>query len=155
MQAKIINPFIEATGKVFKSFFNVVPVQGAPALIKRDTVLDFDISGIIGIAGESKGAVVVSFTEATILKLVEKLEGRVPTKIDEGVVDTVGEIINIIAGNAKQGLEDFKLVISLPSVVQGKSHQIHWPVQDTPIMMIPFTVPEGTFGLTVTLKDGG
>jgi chemotaxis protein CheX len=64
-------------------------------------------------------------------------------------------MVNIIAGNAKQRLEDsFNLVISLPSVVTGHGHEIKWPSEQARIMCIPFKVLEQhTFWISVALES--
>jgi chemotaxis protein CheX len=68
------------------------------------------------------------------------------------VLDGVGELINIIAGNAKQDLLDFRIEISLPGVITGNSYKIRWP-EGIPVVAIPFTTELGPFTVNVSLKD--
>jgi len=74
------------------------------------------------------------------------------TIFDDTVIDLVGEIVNIIAGNAKQGLEQYKLVISLPSIVKAVNHQITG-VSGVPLIGIPFSSGKEEIYLFVSLKD--
>jgi len=70
-------------------------------------------------------------------------------------VDAVGELINIIAGNVKQELEEsYRLVISLPTIVKGKEHTINWPDNRARVICIPFTTSVGRdkFILSVALE---
>ena len=133
--------------------FQLQPKALTPYMAKKDEILDWDISGIIGIAGEARGMVVLSFPAGLALDLTAQLTGEVRTSIDEDVTDTVGELVNIIAGNAKKGLEEFRLMISLPSIVQGKSHQVTWPSGSVPIITIPFSTTRGQFSLSVGLEN--
>ncbi|RPJ05384.1 MAG: chemotaxis protein CheX [Spirochaetaceae bacterium] len=153
MDIKYINPFINSTTNVFEDFFKVSPVVQKPYIVRSNEDHEWDVSAIIGIAGETRGAVVISFTEDLATLLTSKLVGRQITTIDDDVVDTIGEIVNIIAGNAKKGLEEYRLMISLPSIIKGKNHQIAWPVKNLPIVGIPFKTDFGPFTLSVGLEN--
>lgn len=152
MSIKYINPFIEATIYVFSKLFYIQPKVLTPYLLTKGEAHEWDISGIIGIAGEAKGMVVISFREFFTTILTSRLLNREVKAITDEVVDAVGEIINIIAGNAKKGLEEYKLLISLPSIVQGKNHQIRWPSGNAPIICVPFETSHGVFNLSITLE---
>ncbi|NNM53867.1 MAG: chemotaxis protein CheX [Spirochaetales bacterium] len=153
MNIRYITPFIEATQNAFLELLGSKPEALTPFLVRREEVLDWDISGVIGIAGEARGVVVLSFPRGLAQEITTILTGQMKTSVDDDVIDTVGELVNIIAGNAKRGLEEFKLMISLPSIVQGDSHQIGWPSGSVPIVGIPFTTPQGHFNLSVGLEN--
>ena len=153
MNIRYILPFIEAVEGAFDQLFHLQPQALTPYLVRKEEILDWDISGIIGIAGEAKGLVVLSFPSALARDLTTQLTGEPKEELDEDVTDTVGELVNIIAGNAKKGLEEFRLLISLPSIVQGHSHQVTWPSGPVPIITIPFSTPRGHFSLSVGLEN--
>jgi chemotaxis protein CheX len=153
MNVRYITPFIRATQNAFLELFGNEPHALSPFLVRREEVSDWDISGVIGIAGEARGVVVLSFPGGLAQELTTMLTGQQKTHLDEEVIDAVGELVNIIAGNAKKDLEEFKLMISLPSIVQGKKHQIGWPSGPIPIVGIPFTTPQGNFNLAVGLEN--
>lgn len=153
MQVKYIQPFINATIKVFKEFLSVEIKPGQPFLFNHnENKYSYDISGIIGIGGHTLGIVVVSFPKMVALDLASRITGDTIKIFDDTVIDLVGEIVNIIAGNAKQGLEQYELVISLPSIVKGVNHQIAG-VSGVPMIGIPFASPKGDIYLFVSLKD--
>ena len=152
MKKEYIMPFVEATQNVFQEFFGVIPELGTPYIVKKEETSNWDVSGIIGIAGESKGVVVLSINEKLAISLVSKLTGKRASIVDDDVVDTIAELTNIIAGNCKKGFEEYRLKISLPSVIKGKDHAVFWPKHDIPILSIPFSVPEGNFMLFVGLE---
>jgi len=153
MKVEYINPFVAATQNVFKMMMNIDIVAGKPYLFDPITGShSYDISGIIGLSGETTGAVVLSFTKLCALKVVSAFSGMEIKIFDQTVVDAIGELINIVAGNAKKDLKDFKLTISLPSVVTGHSHRLNWPT-GIPVIMIPFTSPFGEFSIGVSLRE--
>ena len=152
MKKEYIMPFVEATQNVFQEFFGIVPELDTPYIVKKEETLNWDVSGIIGIAGESRGVIVLSINEKVATSLTSKLVGKKITTLDDNVIDTIAEVTNIIAGNSKKGFEEYRLKISLPSIIKGKEHEIFWPKQDIPILSIPFTVPEGKFMLFVGLE---
>lgn len=153
MDTKYIEPFIEATIKIFQDFYNETPEVKNPFIFDKEEDLNWDLSAVIGIAGETKGVVAISFQREMAIKLTQILVGYDIEDIDDDVVDSTGEVVNIIAGNAKQGLEQFRLVISLPSIIKGTGHKIAWPSNSMPIITIPFSISHGTFHLSVGLEN--
>jgi chemotaxis protein CheX len=139
---------------VFQDFLGYTITPERSFFINKDAVHDWDISGIIGLTGEARGAVVISMQTALALKITDILTGRQHTSMDDETVDAIGEIVNIIAGNAKRELEEsFRLIISLPTIVKGKNHTIQWPVSQVRIIGIPFTILNDTFDLSVAIES--
>lgn len=151
---RYIEPFVEATTGVFTNMVGMDITVGRPYICEMNSPHAWDISGVIGLTGEARGAVVLSLKQDLALAITATLTGREQPALNEDVVDAVGELINIIAGNAKKGLEEsFKLVISLPTIVDGPNHHIAWPLEQTRIICIPFTVQGGKeFCLSVALE---
>jgi chemotaxis protein CheX len=149
-----IQPFIDVCIKVFKDFLGCDLTVERPYFINSDSVDDWDVSAVIGLAGEARGAVVISMKKELALKLTDILTGTNHHKLDDEVVDAIGEIINIIAGNAKKGLEEaFRLVISLPTIIEGKKHSIKWPNSQARIICIPFLIfKKESFFLSVAIE---
>ena len=150
-----IEPFIKTCTSVFRDFVNLQPEAKMPFFMEKDAANEWDISAIIGLTGEARGAVVISMKDELALKLTGILTGKSNDVEYEEIIDAVGEIINIIAGNVKQELEDaFKLVISLPTIVTGKEHKVNWlPEGQTRVICIPFSIEEHTFNLAVALES--
>lgn len=151
MQVKYINPFIAATVNLFQEFMEI-KVKGGKPFVLTDPQNLMEVSGIIGLAGETVGAVVLSFSRETAIKVVSKMEKVHYTALGAEVIDGVGELVNIIAGNAKKDLLEYRIEISLPGVVTGKAYQIHWPDR-IPVVGIPFESEVGPFSLNVSLRD--
>ena len=116
-----VQPFIKVCKNVFKEFIGQDLDARLPYFIEQDKVEGWDISAVIGLTGEARGAVVISMKDELAIKLTTILTGKPHNVVYDEVVDAVGEIINIIAGNVKLDLEEsFKLVISLPTIIRGK-----------------------------------
>lgn len=152
MDAKLINPFINATTNVLETMAFIKSIPGKPYL-KKDDVAKGDVTGVIGITGETNGTIAVTFEEACILKIVSNMFGEEMTSLNSEVADAVGELTNMISGQARRELEGLGKVFeaAIPSVISGKSHTItHYT--DGPKIAIPFTTDGGTFTIEVCLE---
>jgi len=150
-----IQPFIDVTKSTFANFIGAELSVGRPYFMEKEKANEWDISGIIGLSGEARGAVVIGMKSALAIRLTDMLTGHEHKSIDDEVVDAIGEIINIISGNAKKGLEEaFRLIISLPTIVEGPGHQIKWPQDQARIICIPFTIFDSeSFTLSVAIES--
>ena len=151
MKVKYINPFLNASVNLFKDYLGFKLQNGKPYVLTDPQNLS-EVSGLIGLAGETVGAVVLSFSRETAFAIVSKMEGRTYNALGTEVIDGVGELINIIAGNAKRELLEFRIEISLPGVITGTTYRIHWP-EGIPVVCIPFESEVGPFSVNVSLRD--
>jgi chemotaxis protein CheX len=149
-----IQPFIDVCKNVFKEFVGTDLIVERPYFSEKSAENEWDVSAVIGLTGEARGAVVISMKQELAVKLTDTLTGASHNAMDDEVVDAIGEIVNIIAGNAKQGLEEaFRLVISLPTIVQGKEHLVRWPNSQARIICIPFRIyDDDIFNLAVAIE---
>ena len=69
--------------------------------IKDTDVAVGDITGIISLTGYSEGSLTVSFSELFALKIVGNMIGEQYTEMNEEVADAVGELTNMILGDAR------------------------------------------------------
>ncbi len=154
METKYIIPFIKATEQVCKEFLNIQAEAGNPELYDKNNSVccSWDISGTIGLAGDIKGMVVISFRQELILKISSNLMQKEITEIDDEVIDIVGELVNIVAGNAKKFLEEFRIVISLPTVIKGSNHSFFPASNRVTIFRVPFKTDYGEFDTFVYIQ---
>lgn len=155
-----INPFIQATIDAL-SMMAEIQAEKSELSVKEDDAATYDISGIIGLAGEVIGSVVLSFPRATACKVVSKFLDTKKVTLDSEAQDAVGELTNIIAGGAKRDLSarGFGFKIGIPNIVVGQGHTVVRP-KNVPVICVHFRSPEGQFVLEVCLKkadgsDGG
>jgi len=152
MDVKLINPFINATSNVLETMAFVEVKAGDPYL-KKDNVAKGDVTGVIGLTGVANGTISVTFQEECILNIVSSMFGEKMEELNNEIADAVGELTNMISGQARKELEEqgkiFKAAI--PSVVTGKNHSItHYT--DGPRIAIPFFVGEGSFTIEVCFE---
>jgi chemotaxis protein CheX len=138
---QFIQPFIDVCSSVFKEFVKCDLIPERVYFSKREDFLNWDISGLIALTGETRGIVAISMKTPTALEITRILTGTTHTYLDSDVVDMIGEVVNIISGNVKKNLEDtFKLIISLPYIIKGKAHLVVIPVERTRLLCIPFKI---------------
>ncbi len=150
MDVSYVNPFIKATVLTFKTMINLDVVPVTPK-IKEGNDMTYDVSGIIGLSGEAQGSIAISFPKLAALKIVSAILGIKIKIIGEDVTDGIGELANIVAGNAKQDLTKYKLTISLPNVIVGKNHYVKFH-SCTKTIIVPFKCTLGDFAMEVSLK---
>ena len=153
MDVRLINPFIEATEHVLKTIASTKAEAGKPYL-KKNQVAKGDVSGVIGLTGETSGTISVSFSEECILAIVSSMFGEEMKELNHEIQDAVGEIANMISGQARQKLEGLGKVLkaAIPTVVVGKAHVITHMTKH-PIVAIPFNTGNGGFTIEVCLED--
>ena len=153
MDANLINPFIDATLNVLGTMASTRARAGKP-YIKKDKVARGDVTGVIGLTGEAKGTISVSFTEKSILAIVSNMFKEEMKELNEEVKDAVGEITNMISGVARKRLEELgrSLKAAIPTVIMGKNHSISH-ITTSPVIAIPFSTDNGDFTIEVCIED--
>jgi chemotaxis protein CheX len=151
MKAEHINPFLVSMISVFDTMLGCKLLRGNP-YVKKVVQPEHEVSGVIGLSGKAKGVVVLSLCREAALSATEALLGERPLEIGGEVADAVGELTNIVAGNAKAKLEYLALSVSLPTVVVGKWHTIEFPKSILPIC-IPFECVWGPVAVMVGLVE--
>ncbi len=151
MQVEHINPFITALVNTFQTMLSCEARRGTLA-VKQDSRAAHDVSGVIGLSGRAVGTVVVSFSTEVALKAASTMLMMESTEIDDDVLDAVGELTNMVAGAAKAELEEYEMMVSLPNVITGPAHEVHFPSEVTPIG-IAFDTDFGPISLEVGLSQ--
>lgn len=149
MDVKYINPFLNATINVIKTMAFVDARPSKPYIKKGDTAVG-DVSGIIGITGDNEGTLSISFSQACIEAILTNMLGETISGINEEVRDAVGEITNMISGDARRVLDEMglKLSAAIPTVISGKDHTITH-ISTGPTIAIPFATDHGPFTVEV------
>lgn len=154
MKAELINPFLHATKNVLETMCQT-SVQSKKPKLKNDTLSYGEVTGIIGMTSAGvAGCMVVSFSEKCILQIVANmLMEPAKEKVDEEIVDAVGELTNMICGGAKAQLAKLKYTFDLatPTMVVGKGVEISYH-SDSPTIVIPFTSEYGDFVIEANLE---
>ena len=151
MQAEHINPFLRSLVNTFSTMLNCEARRGEIVLASLDE-RHFPISGVIGLSGKAVGTVVINLSEEVALKAASAMLMTEVTSLDDDVLDAVGELANMVAGQAKAELEEYDLSVSLPNVITGENHEIRFPSAANPIS-VPFDTDFGPLRLEVGLES--
>ncbi len=152
MDTAYLVPFITSIQNVCATMLQLQVTIGEPHL-KGSESNNCDVSGIIGMSGDVVGTVVLSFPKETAESIVQLFTG---TKIgidNPDFADAIGELVNMVCGNAKgQFTGKKKVSISCPSVVIGKHHAIA-SQKDLPCVAIPCTTDCGELVIEITIRE--
>jgi chemotaxis protein CheX len=153
MDVRYVNPFIQATTHVLDTLAHIATQAGKP-FIKKDKIARGDVTGVIGLTGKMRGTVSVSFSEPCILAIVSGMFGEDMKEMNEEIRDAVGEISNMISGQARRKLEEDGLSLSaaIPTVIMGKNHSLsHFTTY--PVIAIPFQTEKGEFTIEISFEE--
>lgn len=151
MDAKYITPFIQSIQNVFSTMLQL-QVSVLEPKIKADSAATYDVTGIIGLSGDVVGSVVLSFPTGTAERVVSLFTGMELTSDSDDFSDAVGELVNMVSGNAKGMFESREVSISCPSVVLGSGHKIASP-KEVPCIVIPCDTDCGEFAIEIMIDD--
>jgi chemotaxis protein CheX len=138
---RVINPYISAAVDLLSTMAGL-HAEKKDVFLKKNYRLFGDISGIMSLTGKVEGQVVVCFEE----KLAREVVGRIMSTKPEALTkddlrDGIGEVVNIIAGNAKAALAatEYAHQIGLPAVAIGQGHEVSHP-GNAPCIVVIFDV---------------
>jgi len=121
MKLEYIGPFVSSTMSVLKSVFRSDIGQGDVSLL-RGHELAGDVSVVIGLHDHSGESVILNMDPATALNICTAMNGAACGSTDPLGADTLGELANMIAGNAVSALSDQGFVFSVqPPVTVGRA----------------------------------
>lgn len=150
---EIAKPFVKATIHVLSTMANISPMPGKP-YVKTSLTAQGDVSAIVGVTGFQNGTISVTFTRACAIALVKGMLGNDIQDIIQDTKDAVGEITNMISGQARGGLAEMGMNFqgSTPSVIMGDNHTISHCTKG-PVMAVPFTTEHGDFTVEFSFES--
>lgn len=147
MKIEHVNPFLRAVTNTFSTMLQTDARRGELELGDAKVRM-YPISGLIGLSGKASGMVVINLSTEVALKAASAMLMEEITEVNDDVLDAVGELANVIAGQAKTDLEQYDLSVSLPNVVTGEGHAIRFPSVSPPLA-VPFDTDFGPLRLEV------
>ncbi len=138
MDVRYMNPFIVATQVVFRTMLGINVKMGKP-ILKQTRRTSGDVTGIMGLAGDQRGTLCISFRKNGALFIYNTLMGDGCQEINEDVIDAIGELTNIISGQARKEFErqNLHLKAAIPMVVVGNDVEMNF-ITTLPIVSLPF-----------------
>lgn len=149
VDVRVINAIISSTLKVLGQFQVSQITMGKPEMKSCQEPMSGVISSILDIVSQNfKGQLSISFDKPSYLELVTNMLMEEQTDINAENQDAVGEINNIIYGNAKPDLAQFGVAMTIPKVVHGAGQLMKCP-EGSASMRVPFTTAKGKFYIEV------
>ena len=139
LEERYANPFIIGTKHVFKTMLDIDLAAHAP-FMKDDRRTTADVTGVMGFTGDRRGTMSFSMSISGALKIYERLMCENFDQISPEIIDAVGELTNIISGQARKELEkeSLRLTAHVPMVFVGKNIEISFITRGT-LTTIPFS----------------
>ncbi len=131
MNAELVNPFIESIYELFNKMLGA-KVARTGINLSDGQRKSTEIVALIGFSGAVRGTVGLALPSATCSAMVARLLGDAADSSDETINDTIGELVNIVAGSAKAKMSskvNQTLDLSLPVVFSGDNYEVYSPTR--------------------------
>lgn len=119
-QQRLVEALTQSTQSIFQTMcgFDMKPAGIQHMVTNR---AQHELNGIISISGKLKVTLVLSLSKELAFNVVKAFLGAPADSVNSDVIDVVGELTNMICGNAKERLSIQGLSLGLPTVVAGPS----------------------------------
>jgi chemotaxis protein CheX len=152
MNAKMLNPFLDAANEVLAAEAQVQVTRGTLTLQKSAMTTD-DVTVLLSMVGRVQGVVLYGLSMQTGLALATRMMGQEFASFDSLAQSGIAELGNVITGRASIRLAEagFETDISPPTLIQGKSVTIS--TLDFPRLVVPLTTPLGDLTVHLALRE--
>jgi len=153
MDKRLLDAFRGTTTATFRDMFGVEAIAAEPAELSANDGHVWDITGLVGLAGQVHGVVAIRLTGPVVSSLLEKSGVDMGDAGELAAMQSglVGEMSNIIAGGASSASGGLEFEIAPPVVVSGPNHRIDWP-SIGPVISLAFSTPVGPFEVSICAK---
>lgn len=154
LRAELLQPFIASTIESWSLMAGVV-VHTSSIFRKTESRMQGDISALIHLVGTSERLLALTMGSQVANALtVAMLNRLVAEPSDEMVCDSVGEMVNIIAGQVKSAFvgTPYEFDIGLPTIITGPNHEVRHR-SELPCFVMAFVAPFGPFSLQLCVRN--
>ncbi len=151
---QFFKPFIDGAIKALKVQCSLEIIPGKP-YFKNEHIPDIEIAAVIGLVSSAyTGTITLSFPKAAFLEAMGNMLMEKFTEITDDLQDGAAELLNIIFGQAKIGLNNagHDIQKAIPAVIRGQqlktSHH-----NNGPVIVIPFTSKVGPFYMEMSVEE--
>jgi len=122
-QQKLVEYATSATADVFSTMLGMDTELQTPRTDSDFPTISDGVMALVGMAGSWAGAGVICCTAAFACQICNQFVGATAAAVDEEVLDSVGEVANMIIGNFKSAVEEHvgPLGLSVPTVIYGRN----------------------------------
>ncbi|MDP6445489.1 MAG: CBS domain-containing protein [Pirellulaceae bacterium] len=146
MRVEFINPFIVSTKQTFETMLGW-ELERSNVFAMNDIQLQDGVTGVIDLTGGATGKVALTLSRTLGFEVTQEILME-ETPDARQMADAVGELTNIVAGNAKAELDHYSIRISTPQVQIGGAKRTEF---EGASLCIEFESPRGPVTLQVGL----
>lgn len=152
MSATAMHPPVELEHVVSAVFETMLQMEATPSLDRLPPKGDM-VTAAVYLTGAYQGAVLVHCPAWQACGFAGQIMDKTPpSDVDDDVLDVMGEIANMVAGNLKCTLLP-GTHLSIPSVAQGQDSVLRL-CGSRPVQRQAFATPLGTFWVTMFTTTG-
>ncbi len=147
IEQEILAPFIEATNVTLAELARMEPYVRSTYRVQGPRTLG-DISAKLDLGTSAAWSLLVSLSNATATALAARILADATPEPDEDLIrDCMGEVANVISGQAKTILSEspYQLTLSTPTILLGAGLEIGGP--GTEGLVIIFVCEAGEFAI--------
>ncbi|SCG81713.1 CheY-P phosphatase cheX [Proteiniborus sp. DW1] len=152
MKAEYINSFYKATVDVFKLMLDIEPKKGDMKIVE-DMICSKDANVLLGVTGDLMGSILFNFPKDMALEMIRIMSGMEMDTIDGFASSALGEVANIIGGNALTNLSQNNCTcdISPPQIFLGNYKS--FSLASDKALLLTLKTPIGEFDICIFLKE--
>lgn len=151
MRLVLVSPFVEAAGKVLQQECGEIPRKGNIHRVRSPQTSN-DVSALIAITGGVAGLVIYSMSRATACGIASRMIGDPIAELDPMAQSAIGELANMITGQAGIGLErsGFPSDMSPPVLILGNGNSI--ATLNLTRLVVPLVMTFGELTIDIAIK---
>lgn len=152
MRQEFVNPFLTAAQHVFKVELGM-ELKLVGAQVTEDTITSEDITAFIGVTGHLEGNVFYGFKRKVARAILTIMLGKPPAGMDQMALSALGELANMITGNAAVGLAraGFSTDLTPPTLIQPKGSK--FTTLGCPQILVNLESECGPFPVRISLRE--
>ena len=125
----------------------------AGAQVTEDTITSEDITAFIGVTDRLEGNVFYGFKRSAARSILTIMLGKPPAGMDQMALSALGELANMITGNAAIGLAGagFSMNLTPPTLIQPKGSK--FTTLGCPQIVVQLEIDCGPFLVRISLRE--
>jgi chemotaxis protein CheX len=152
VKADFVNPIYQAATDVLRSMLNL-EISRKELKTSKELISGSEANVSIGVTGDLSGSILFSFKKEMALNMVETMSGMEVEELDKFVTSALGEIANIISGNAATLLKEknYDCDIVPPQIIIGKNESLSMATENS--LVIPLETDMGEFEINLAIWE--
>lgn len=152
MKQEYVNAFLAPAKLVWEKEL-LTPLNLVTAEAASNSYMTEDITAVIGVVGSLQGNVLYGFESRTALSVASEMMGEPVEVLDEIGLSALGEIANMITGNAATHLSvaGYECDISTPVIIESAGTRVTTPA--CPQILVKFDSNLGPLSIRLSLSE--